>query len=166
MNLLTRPVLYALAAALLASLAWGGWQWRGKQAAQTEAAKAEQALADYRAEAAETIARFEIEARATEQRHAADMTRIERETRERLKEEGDAAYNRAVADVRSGRLRGPWSCLATPKVPGAGGTTPERNGGADDGSAAAGRVLRIGAQADARLAACQAVIRADRAMNP
>ena len=27
MNLLSKPVIYALAAALLASLVWGGWQW-------------------------------------------------------------------------------------------------------------------------------------------
>jgi hypothetical protein len=161
-TLLSRPVIYALAAALVAALAWGGWQWRGKVAAGAEAADARAALATERQDAADKLARFQAEARAQEHRHAADMARIERETRERVKEAGDAAYDRAVADVRAGRLRGPWACPAAAGVPGAGGAAADGDGAADDRAAAVGRVLRIGAEADARLAACQAVIRSDR----
>jgi hypothetical protein len=160
--LLSKPVIYALAAALLGALAWGGWQWQGKQAAQTDAAEARTELADYRRDAADKLARFQAEARAQELRHAADMARIERETRERVKEAGDAAYDRAVADVRAGRLRGPWACPAAAGVPGAGGAAADGDAAADDRAAAVGRVLRIGAEADQRLAACQAVIRSDR----
>lgn len=163
MNLLTAPVVYGLAAALLASLVLGCVQCSQKQAARTDAAAARKELADDRAEAAARLARFEREAREQEHRHAADMARIEREARERAQEAGDAAYGRAVADVRAGRLRGPWSCPAAPGVPGAGRAAPERDGDADDRAEAVGRVLRIGAEADAQLAACQAVIRADRA---
>lgn len=162
MNLLTKPVVYGLAAALLTSLAWGGWQWQGKVAARGEAAQARADLAAERQQAAEKLARFQAEARQQEHRHAADMARLERETRERVKEEGDAAYDRAVADVRAGRLRGPWDCPASAGVPGAGAAAPDRDGAADDRAAAVGRVLRIGAEADARLRACQAVILADR----
>lgn len=162
MNLLTKPVLYGLALALLASLAWGGWQWREKVAAEGRASAARADLATERQQAAEKLARFQAEARQQEHRHAADMARIERETRERVKEEGDAAYDRAVADVRAGRLRGPWNCAAAAGVPGAGAAAAERDAAADDRAAAVGRVLRIGAEADARLRACQAVIESDR----
>lgn len=159
---MSRPVIYVLAAALLAALAWGGWQWRGKVAASVEAADARAELATERQAAADKLARFQAEARAQEHRHAADMARIEREARERVKEAGDAAYDRAVADVRAGRLRGPWTCPAAAGVPGAGTATAERDAAADDRAAAVGRVLRIGAEADQRLEACQAVIRSDR----
>lgn len=160
--MIAKPVAYAIGAALLASLAFGGAQCSQKQSASLKAADAEAKLSAYEAQVSAERARFEIEARQTEQRHAADMTRIERETQDRLKEAGTDAYNRAVADVRAGRLRNVWSCPATAQVPGPVGPAAERDGGASDRVEAIGRVLRIGAEADIRLAACQAVIQADR----
>ena len=165
MNLLTKPVMYGLTVALLASLLWGGVQCSQKQTARTDAADARRELAEERAAAAKALAESEGRARAQEHRHAADMARIEREARERVQEAGDAAYDRAVADVRAGRLRNVWTCPAASGVPGAGAAAPERDGGADDRAAAVADVLRIGAEADARLAACQAVVMADRKLG-
>lgn len=165
MNLLTRPVIYGLGAALLAALVFGGFQCSQKQAARTDAAAARKELADDRAEAAARLARFEREAREQEHRHAADMARIEREARERAQEAGDAAYNRAVADVRAGRLRNVWTCPAAPGVPGSGGAAPERDGDADVLAEGVGRVLRIVAQCEAHVEAAQEVILSDRAFH-
>jgi hypothetical protein len=168
-NFITGPVVYGLGAALLASLAFGGVQWAGKQSARVTAAnaqrdqqKAEKALEVREGEIASERARFEIEAREQEHRHAADMARIQREAAERAKEAGDAAYNRAVADVRAGRLRNVWTCPAAAAVSAPSGTTTGGDGRADDRAAAVGRILRIGAEADQRLRDCQAVIMADR----
>ena len=162
--MLTRPVLYALAAALLASLVWGGWQWRGKQAAQTDAAEARTTLAEYRQEAAEKIARFEVEARATEQRHAADLTRIGREHKEAMTD-AQAAADRLVADLRAGnvRLQDRWrGCVAASGVPGSAGSAAGSDAGARDREESAGRIVLAARQCDAQVKGLQAVILSDR----
>lgn len=138
-----------------AALVWAAYVWaysRGEASSLAE-------LAAYKAEVAAERKRFDAEARKTEARHAAEMDRIAAEFAVTVKEAGNAAYDRAIADVRSGRLRNVWTC---PKVPGPERPAGERDGGADDRAAAIARVLRIGAEADARLRACQAVILADR----
>ena len=165
MTLLTKPILYGVAASLLASLAWGGAQCSQKNAALSERDKARAELSEFRAKAAEDIARFEVMARSMEQRHAADMERIGNEYQERLTNAGDEAYKRAIADVRAGKLRNVWSCPTRPAVPSAGGSAEGSDEGAADRAEAIARVLRIGAEADQQLAACQAVVRADRAMK-
>lgn len=154
---------YGLGAALLASLAFGGVQCSQKQAARTEAAEAQTELAEYRQEAAEAIARFEVEARATEQRHAADMTRIGREHREELNDAQTAA-DRLVSDLRAGnvRLQERWRGCAAAQVPGAGGTSGGADAGADDRSESAGRVVRAAAECDAQVKGLQSVILSDR----
>lgn len=139
-------------ALLLAAIAFGAVQCSLKQKARTD-------LAGYRQTAAEELARFQTEARQQEHRHAADMERIGRESQERTKEAGDAAYNRAIADVRAGRLRNVWTC---PSVPGTGEPTGASDEGADDRGEAIGRVLRIAAECDATVRGLQDVVRADR----
>jgi hypothetical protein len=85
---------------------------------------------------------------------------------EKLERERDAAAkaarDRVVADVRAGRLRlrEDWRDLP------ASATASERDGQAERRATAAGRAVGIGAAADAQLAACQAVIRADRGLTP
>lgn len=165
----SKAMTYVLGVALLAALAFGGVQCSQKQAArlgesqaQGKQKDAENALAVREREIATERAHFEIEAREQEHRHAADMARIQREAADKAKEAGDAAYNRAVADVRAGRLRNVWSCPAAAAVSAPSGTAAGSDGGADDRAAAFGRILRIGAEADQRLRDCQAVIRADR----
>lgn len=162
MNLVTAPALYALAAICLLLGIATGVQWSAKQRALVRAADAEKALATYTADNAKALAQFQVEARQQEQRHSADMARIQREAADKAKEVGDAAYNRAVADVRAGRLRNVWTCPATTAVPATGGATAGSDGTADDREAAVGRILRIGAEADQRIRDCQAVIKADR----
>lgn len=151
----------AIAAAALMLAGLIGWAWRDNSA-DAEMATVVAERATERAEAAERLATFEEMARQQEHRHAEDMERIGRETEERLKEAGDAAYNRAVSDVRAGRLRNVWSCPAAPALPGLDRPAPGGDAEARDREAAVARVLRIGAEADAALAGCQAVVRADR----
>ena len=139
-------------ALLLAAIAFGSVQCSLKQKARTD-------LAQYKQSAAEDLARFQAEARQQEHRHAADMERIGRESQERTKEAGDAAYNRAIADVRAGRLRNVWTC---PSVSGAGESAGTPDAGADDRGEAIGRVLRIAAECDSQVKGLQDVIRADR----
>lgn len=155
--------MYALGAALVASLAWGGWQWRGKQAALTEAAEAHTALADYRREAAETIARFEVEARATEQRHAADMSRIGREHREEL-DHAQTAADRLVADLRAGnvRLQERWRGCAAASLPSTGGGPGGADEGARDREESASRIVLAARQCDAQVKGLQKVVLSDR----
>lgn len=90
--------------------------------------------------------------------HAAEMAAIEDRYEKERTAAVDAAITRLRADVSAGRirLREPWR-----EVP-ATASTGERNAAATSREAAAERIIRIGAQADAQLRACQAVITADR----
>lgn len=108
------------------------------------------------------LAKIEREYRAQEHRHAADMARIGREHEQERKDAGDAAYQRAIADVRSGRLRGVWQCPRVPNTPEAGGTAAVVDDGADDRGEAIGRILRIAAECDSQVRGLQQVIRTDR----
>lgn len=131
--------------------------------AETATTKAKGELETFRREAAESVAAAQAEARQQEQRHAADLSRIAYQYQEDRKNEGDAAYARAIADVRSGKLRNVWqACPAAASVPGPATGPSGSDGPADDRSEAIARVLRIGAEADAQLRACQAVIVSDR----
>jgi prophage endopeptidase len=140
----------------------------GVAKAQTETAKANTKLAEYRADAEQKIAHFEVEARATEQRHAADLNRIARETKEQSQEAADAAYNRAVADVRAGKLRNVWSCPAIPAagVPAITSGARQPDASTDDRGEAIGRVLRIAAECDAQVRGLQSVTQSDRKVTP
>lgn len=109
------------------------------------------------------LLRREREARAMEQRHSADMARIGTEYAKEKEDAGKSAYERAIADVRSGRLRNVWTCPASGGgLPSVGPSAGSGNDSTDIRAEAVARVLRLGAEADAQVRACQAVIIADR----
>lgn len=120
---------------------------------------------------ANTIQRLNDEARASETAHAKALFRIGENhalEADRIRRETEGR----VADAAAGRLR--LRCPSTPAVPADPGGSAEasvassgRNGsaGSELHPTAAATLLRIGGDADAvaaQLAACQAVIRADR----
>lgn len=144
--LATRAGRMALAALLaIGALAyvWTARYADGYRAAQADAEKA--------ALVAQGVAR--MKERHGEMRMAVVAERYERERRDGAQ----AAYDRALSDVRSGRvrLRQPWAC----PVSGAATASGERDAATRDREEAAARVVRIGAEADAQLAACQSVVR-------
>lgn len=99
---------------------------------------------------------------ATERRHADALDAVESKLiLERAK--GYEERERVIADLRAGtlRLRKQWQgCRADLSKAGAGAGGGD--GDAELRAAGAGDLVRIGREADAKLAACQAVIRADR----
>jgi hypothetical protein len=167
----SKATTYALGAALLASLAWGGWQWRGKVSArqtlaeaQTARAAAEKALAIRDGEIASEREIFERQARAQEQRHAADMNRIEREHKEALTD-AQAAADRLVSDLRNGnvRLRQQWQgCVAASGLSDAAGTAAGTDAAASDREQGAADIVRAARQCDIQVKGLQDVIRSDR----
>lgn len=164
MNLLTKPMLYGLGAALLASLIFGGVQCSQKQEARQDAAEARRELAEDRERAAKALADFEARARAQEHRHAADMARIDQEHRERLSDAQEAA-DRVVAGLRAGnlRLQERWrGCGGSTDVPDTGAGSPELDAAARDREEGARDLVHAAAQCDAQVRGLQAVIRADR----
>lgn len=168
MNFLTQPVMYGLGAVAIAAGLFAGVQTVRLAHERAEHAKAETKLAEYRAETDRQIARFEVEARATEQRHSADLNRIARENLQQSQEASDAAYARAIADARAGKLRNVWTCPVTPtaRVPSVAAGPGKPDEGADDRAEAIGRVLRIAAECDAQVRGLQAVTESDRKVMP
>lgn len=160
--MIVQPLQYALIAALLASLLFGGTQCSLKLKERERATKAETDTAVLQARIAQDRADFSEAARAQEQLHAEAMARIGQETAEQTKRAGDEAYNRAVADVRAGRLRNVWTCPSAARVPDAQPGAGEPDAGTDDRGAAIAAVLRIAAECDAHVRGLQAVVAADR----
>lgn len=139
----------------------GAWYGKTRYNAGQAAVQAEWDAAVERGKA--ELAKIEREYRAQEHRHAADMARIGTEHEQERKDASDAAYQRAIADVRSGRLRGVWQCPGVPNTPEAGGTAADGDASPDLRAEAVAAVLRVGAEADAHVRACQKVIDSDRA---
>lgn len=81
------------------------------------------------------------------------------------REAAEAVPAAVVADLRAGnvRLRQEWAGCETRLLSQAVASTIERDALAASREEAAGRIVRIGRDADDQLAACQAVIKADRA---
>lgn len=164
MNLLTTPILYGLGALAIGAGVLAGVQTVRLAGEKAQRAKAETILAEYRAQTDREIARFEVEARATEQRHSADLNRIARENLQQSQEASDAAYARAIADARAGKLRNVWTCPVTPaaRMPSVAAGPGKPDEGADDRAEAIGRILRIAAECDAQVKGLQAVTQSDR----
>lgn len=148
-------------AAILAFITWSalmfaaGWAWRADRADGAQAA-------DQRDTAQAQVA-AEQGARATEQSAAADLAEIG------TRHEEDRAHAETVpaavaADLRAGnlRLRREWAGCETQRLSDAAAATAERDALAASRDEAAGRIVRIGRDADDQLRACQAVIFADR----
>lgn len=162
--------MYALGAALVASLAWGGWQWQGKQAALTEAAEAK---LEY-----QTTLRDIAEKTAEAARLAgiAKDTYYDRKTLDKAREarEIDNAFERGRrhgANIASGTVsvRTVWRDRECPKaVSGQGAESVGGDSGVDPGRAAAiGEILGLAGTFDAtytlayrRLEAAQGLLNA------
>ena len=82
------------------------------------------------------------------------------------REAAEAVPAAVVADLRAGnvRLRQEWAGCETRLLSQAVASTVERDALAAGREEAAGRIVRIGRDADDQLAACQAVIKADRGL--
>ena len=80
------------------------------------------------------------------------------------REAAEAVPAAVVADLRAGnvRLRREWAGCETQRLSDAAAGAVERDALAASREEAAGRIVRIGRDADDQLAACQAVIKADR----
>jgi hypothetical protein len=77
-----------------------------------------------------------------------------------------AAYDRALADVRTGRVKlRPWWTCPVPRTAEAPGSPGKPDDAADLRAEAAARIVRIGAEADAYVRACQATLTAERDGN-
>lgn len=163
MNLLTTPILYGLGALAIGAGVLAGVQTVRLAGEKAQRAKAETILAEYRAQTDREIARFEVEARATEQRHSADMARIGQQHQQESKDASDKAYQRAVADVRAGRLRNVWQCPIAASVPSVKPAASGADEGADLRGESAGRIFRAVAECEAQLIGLQDVVKADRA---
>lgn len=144
--LATRAGRSVLAAGLVVGAL--AWLWTARYAAGFKAAQAEYETA---ALVAQGVARMH-------ERNQAIALAVAAERYEQEKRDGaQAAYDRALADVRSGRvrLRGPWAC----PVPDPDATAAERDAAARLREEAAARIVRVGAEADAQVRACQALVR-------
>ena len=143
---------YVAAAALLAGLSfWAGWEWRDRSADLAESRKE---VAESRAETAAHVA-----ARTAEHEQADKLAAIG------ARHEEDRAAAPAVADavvagVRSGdiRLRDGWASCETQRLSEASAAAIERDAATERRAEFAAAVVRVGAEADSQLAACQAVV--------
>lgn len=150
-------VLAAVAAfAVWSALMFGaGWAWRADRAEGAQAA-------DQRDTAQARVA-AEQGARATEKSAASDMAEIGAR-HEEDRTDAETVPAAVAADLRAGnlRLRREWAGCETQRLSDAAAAARERDALAASRDEAAGRIVRIGRDADDQLRACQAVILADR----
>lgn len=148
--------------AVLAFVAWSagmfgaGWAWRGDRADGVEARQ--------QASASTAVVEQVNQARAEEQSNAlllADIGAKHEEDRAAAPAVADAV----VADLRSGalRLRNDLAACHTDLLSQTAAGAVERDAATQRREEFAGRVVRIGKDADDQLRACQAIVAADRA---
>lgn len=129
--------------------------------AQAGEARALAVIAQERSAIASEREQFQIQARQAEQAHLARITEIDK-TYQKEKTDAQERAERVVAELRAGerRLRQQWAAeVATARLSAATATAAAGVDAApDDRAAAIGRVLRIGAEADAKIRALQGVI--------
>lgn len=148
-------IIFLVVAVWSAGMFGAGWAWRGDRAEGVEARQ----QADARAAQVEQV----NQTRATEHTQADTMATIG------ANHEEDRAASPAVADavvagLRDGtlRLRNDLAACHTGLLSQAAAGTLERDAATQRREEFAGRVVRIGRDADDQLRACQAVIQADR----
>lgn len=144
---------YVAAAALLAGLSfWAGWEWRDRSADLAESRQEVKRLA-WQVEAVQ-------DARQAEQAQAGKLAEIG-ETHEQDREAAPAVADAVVADLRDDRLRlrKQWAACETRALSEAAAAAVERDALAELRAKDQGNLVRVGAEADSQLAACQAVIR-------
>lgn|GEM_PF-1277491 len=105
-------------------------------------------------------------ARATEQAGVETMSNIG-DTHEQDRIDAEAVPDAVAAAVRAGtvRLRQQWAACETGRLSAAAATAARGDASADGRAEAAGRIVRIGRDADDQLSACQATVAAYRAMT-
>ena len=103
----------------------------------------------------------ERKARAREQAQAQEMARIAAEL-ETQRKAGYEARDRVISDLRAGNLRLRQHWQGCPRLPDTPAAAPGGDAGAGLREAGAGDLVRLGAEADAIIRACQAVILSDR----
>ena len=155
---MNRTLIAVTAFALWSAAMFGtGWAWRGDRA---EGGEAQQ-------EVKELTGQVEAmqDARTIEQSQGQAMATIGAK-HEEDREVAATVPAVVVADLRAGnvRLRQEWAGCETRLLSQAVASTVERDALAASREEAAGRIVRIGRDADDQLAACQAVIRADRGL--
>lgn len=159
------PIRAYLAGGVLIALLAGGWYYghtryrAGERAEAGRNAAMLAKLADLTQKAAEAV-----RAREADVRKQFDALNTARE-------EGIAnaveSQQKTVADLRDGnlRLRKQWSgCEAARAVSGVAGSVASDDGGAELRNEAAGRIVRVGADADAQVTYLQGVVRACQAL--
>lgn len=155
---MNRTLIAVTAFALWSAAMFGtGWVWRGDRA---EGAEARQQASTSSAQVQQVN-----QTRATEHAQAETLATIGAK-HEEDREAAEAVPAAVVADLRNGnvRLRQEWAGCETRLLSQAVASTVERDALAASREEAAGRIVRIGRDADDQLAACQAVIRADRGL--
>jgi len=151
---MTRLLSVALVMTAVAALLMG---WRGSAAnARAERLARELAAAE---DAVEDLSR----ALDAERARAAEVARIGAE-HEEARRDAETVPAAVAADLRAGtlRLRREWASCETARLSDAAAAAAERDALAGLRAEAAGRIVRIGRDADDQLRACQAVIRAYR----
>lgn len=162
---LTMPILYGLAALLALSLAFNGWQALGKAKLRVSLAESQTALATQTASIAEEREAFQVAARIAEQKHTAEMARIDREQQETIARD-QAANDRLVADLRADRVRlhSRWqAALATSRLSAGVAAAGRADEGAGDVEASVGRIIGAARQCDAQVIGLQQVVRSMQA---
>ena len=162
---LTAPIMYALAGLLALSLVFNGAQAFGKAKLETQLAQSQTALAEQTASIATEREAFERQARAAEQKHTAEMARIDREQQEQTARD-QASNDRLVADLRSGnvRLHQRWqAALATSRLSAGVATASGADEAASDVEDSLGRVFRGARASDAQVIGLQQVVRSMQA---
>ncbi|MBB3802067.1 hypothetical protein FHR47_002315 [Xanthomonas arboricola] len=145
----------ATAVVLLALSFWAGWTWRGDRAGAAEDRQ--------QASASAAEAQQVNDTRATEHAQADALADIGAK-HEQDREAAPAVAAAVVAGLRDGnlKLRDGWASCETQRLSEATAGTRERDEAAQRREEFAGRIVRIGRDADDQLRACQAVIAADR----
>lgn len=153
---MNRPALYLIAFVLwTAGMFFVGREWRDRSCdlaaskSQTTAAKGETKA---------------VQAARTAE-HAADTRQADiAEAYERGKHDAQATSDRVAADLLGGnlRLRKELGALYTAQLSGSAASASVDHAAAERGAEVAAAAIGVGAQSDAQLAACQAVVRSDR----
>lgn len=154
-----RMYVYALGL----TIAFCAGAWVGYQLGVVRAERAERALAMAQRDAAEDAVEDLSRALDAERARAAEVARIGDE-HEEARRDAETVPAAVAAELRAGtlRLRREWAGCETARLSDAAAAAAERDALAGLRAEAAGRIVRIGRDADDQLRACQAVIRAYR----
>jgi hypothetical protein len=153
-----------LAVLVLLAAVYGWGRSDGRTAAENEHLAYQLKVQKATTKAAEAAQKALQAVREQERRHAEALAKIA-EKYEQDKRDAERKQAGVVADLRAGnlRLRNHWQgCQAAARVSAAASAARESDAVARVREEAAGRIVRIGAEADAQVRGLQEVIRKDR----